>query len=218
MVHTAFRCLPLVLILLTACKRPAAPKDVVFSAGRVDSGTYVNDYFHLAMDIPEGWSVQGQQEVDELLTEGIEMATSDEAKREEMARATEEGTVFLLTMFRHPPGTQVVFNQSLMLLAEDLTKYPFIRKGSDYLKGVDEQLRASDLEYTEMTPMPTREYGGLEFDGMSVGLSTGGTFVMQDYLCAVSEGYALSVIISYLDEAQRDSVHAILRGMRSTAE
>lgn len=189
-----------------------------FDEGHVEGSQYKNDYFQFTMDLPQEWVLQDKAQTSALMDKGMEHLANDEDQKERLQKAVEVVTANLVTLFRYEMGAPVPFNPSFMVLAENVRALPGVKKGSDYLFHARELMEASALDYSFVGALPGEMVGGVGFDGIQMILNANGTEIYQDYYSTIMNGFALSIIMTYVDSATTDRLHDILGGIRFVGE
>jgi hypothetical protein len=201
--------------VLAACSY-AYSQDKVPSldAGTVKDSTYTNTYFAMRFRIPDGWQVQDNQATRALLEQGRTLVAGDDKNLNAMISASEQKSLTLLTMFRHPLGSPVEFNPSFVCIVEKTEGLPGIKKGSDYLFHVRKGLVAAKLQITIEKDIYTGSVDRLEFGILETKLAIGKTTVQQKYYSTILKGYALSFIISYTSDEELQTQNEIIRSIK----
>ena len=131
-----FLLLPALLVGLTSpiwgADPPSGPEDAdLFKGESVDLYFYHNQFFSFDMMVPGHWHVLSSKELIQLLrTKQRGDDFSDQNLRE-------SGLFFLLSISKYEPakpGPRGEVNPHMMMGAMDLSKYPGIKTGKDYLR------------------------------------------------------------------------------------
>ena len=109
-----------------------------FGFGGIDSGTirdsvYKNRYFGFEVTLPENWSPVDRDAQEKMTDMAGKMLAGDNRSLEGMLNASSEDAVSMFTVFKHPLGSPVPFNPSVVCMAQKVDHVPGIKKGSDYL-------------------------------------------------------------------------------------
>ena len=182
--------------------------------GRLSGHTYTHDHFKLAVTIPEEWYIQNRNESDQLMQVGTSMMKQD-ANTKAVTQSSQQRTLTLLSAFRHPPGTPVPSNESLIILAENVAFLPGLKLGEDYLKLMQQSMARMALKY-EFEPIETGfKIGSHAAARLRVHLHVLDKLVEQEYYAARLGDYFLVVILSYGDDKQGAAVRTILESLRA---
>lgn len=179
--------------------------------GSFQGSTYTNEYFAMSLTIPEGWSVQTHESLQQMAKVGGQVIAGDDQNLQASMRAAELQTVNLFAAFERPVGTPVPYNPSIVAVAEHVSHMPGIKSGKDYLYHARQLLEAGQLKVTFLKEVPSVRLGGVEFHTMAVQLSMAGRTMTQQYYAAVMKGYALGFVISYVTDAQRTVMESALK-------
>lgn len=178
--------------------------------GAVEDGVYRNKYFGMAVAIPSGWSIQDRKSTDAIAEIGEKAIAGDDENMQAVLKAGDIRTLYLLTVFRHPLGTPVEFNPSIICVAERIRHMPGIKRGSDYLFHARKLLEAGQMKFTFPGEVYPETIGGVEFDVLEVHTSLPTGTVKQKYYATVIKGYALNLILSFGTEEEESALDAIL--------
>jgi len=206
---------PLVLcflaVVLVSCK---GGKPENFDYGKVVDHTYSNEYFGMSIDLPVEWYVQTQAELEDMAKAGAELLGDDMVTKAKL-KASEVNTANLLSVFEFDPKTNVGnFNSNLIIIAENIAMAVGVNSGEDYLKATKKILQQTQLNYSFGDDSTgTKTFGGQEFAYMEAVLNHQGVEVKQRYYSTVSNDFSFNVIISYMDEEQKESLIDILESI-----
>lgn len=198
-------------IVVQACLSIGKPAN--FDYGHVKNGKYYNKYFHMVMDLPEGWVVQSRQQMDEIASRGKKIiAGNNKIKNAEMTVA-EINVANLLGVFKYKIGSVTYFNPSISLVAENVRSHPDIKNGSDYLSQARKVLENSSLHYDSLPDVFKKEIiNGAEFYHMDIQLTRMGIVIKQKYYATIIKGFSFNMIITYVNDDQKD---VLLKSIRS---
>lgn len=198
------------LLVIAACKQH--PKN--FDYGKVQNGVYTNNYFGFEIPVPANWVVQNKEQVHQLQKTGEELVSGNDKELGAKIKAADIRTAILLTVFKNKTDTVTNrFNSSFIILSENLGGMP-IKKGSDYLAHAKEIMQQSNMSYQFAPNYASEKVGNREFDRMDVSLGGQTGNVQQSYYSVIDGGFALSVIISYGDDEQKDELKNIINKIK----
>ncbi len=213
--------LPAVLLLVLAgCNKTGKevgsmelPRD--FDYGKVEGHTYSNPYFGLKMEFPEDWKVQSRKVVEDMVEMGkSEMDNGDPTVKRAM-KAADITTAYLFTAFKYELGTtEVDFNPSVTIYAENISRAPQVNTGELYLDQAKMLIKRSAAKITLADDYEKRTIGGKEFYILKGKLDQDGFIIDQAYYATVIDGFALAGILSYAGEEQEKEMVAVLEGMK----
>jgi hypothetical protein len=194
----------LCISLLTTFEIQAADE---INFGEIKNSVYQNNYFKMSATIPKGWSVQTQKSQKEILDRGGKMAAGDDKNLKAMIKATELQIVNLFAAFKHPQGSPVDYNPSIMSIAEKVSHLPGITRGKDYHFHTKRVLQSTQMQVSFPKEVYTKQIDGIDFDVMIVNMTSVGQTIKQKQYVSIIKGYALIISITYTtdeDEAELD--------------
>lgn len=151
--------------------------------GVVKDGVYTHDFFGLTLPLPKGWQEMSAATLEELYTIGAETAGTE----------GEEKVLPLMGMTKHPMGSQVALNPSLVMTAEPLEAgAPTARESlAEYMEEMKTYVTVS------WSPLKEEVIGGLTFITTLATLEGGGAKATQWYGVGDVRGYRLTLLVTY---------------------
>ena len=199
------------LFALVGCKE--AEKN--FDYGKIENGVYTNDYFDFNIPVPQNWDVRNDEQVQQLQKKGSGLISGNNKELEAKIDEADVNTVVLLTVFKNKEDTTAVkFNPSFILLCENLQGSPDIKKGKDYLDHAKYLMQQSKMPYQFTPEYFTEKVGNKEFDRMDAVLDGQMGGIQQSYYSIIDKGYALSIIISFVDADQKIELKGIINKIK----
>ncbi|HET6384401.1 MAG TPA: hypothetical protein VFJ58_13490 [Armatimonadota bacterium] len=204
-----------ILAILTACGLTAGCGGSASSPadGSVTNGVYKNSFFGLSMPIPNGWTIASQETEQHLSALGGRLVAGNNKSMQASMDAAKTGTYHLLNVSEHPIGAPVVYNPSVIVMAESEAAYPGIQTGSDFLFQLKRLLEHSALRWRAVGSSVPETVGGKSFYRLDGTMQVMGMTVWQSYFVTIDRRYALSFIISAGSADQlaqmRKIVHAV---------
>lgn len=185
-----------------------------FDLGKVEHGIYHNDFFDLNIPLPDSFHIQSHEETNQLLNLGLEsLGNSDEEFKKKLV-ASSVKNAYLLTAFKYEIGTEEVdFNPSIIVVAENVQLVPGIKNGKEYLDHTQKLLQHTKLDYSFKSPITEKKISNKTFGSMIGFLTIGGMTITQEYFTRVENGFALNIIISYLDEADKKELENVIQSI-----
>jgi hypothetical protein len=141
---------------------------------------------------------------------GGDAIAGDDKNTEAMLKASELRSVNLFGVFRHPLGTPVNFNPAILAVAEKVDQLPGIKRGKDYLFHARKFLESGQLKIDFTKDYYTRQLGGLDFDAMELEISLHGVLIKEAYYTTILKGYALTFIVSFTNDEERQVEEKVL--------
>jgi len=201
----------LLIFTLVRCKE--AEKN--FDYGKIENGVYTNDYFDFNIPVPQNWDVRNDEQVQQLQKKGSGLISGNNKELEAKIDEADVNTVVLLTVFKNKEDTTAVkFNPSFILLCENLQGSPDIKKGKDYLDHAKYLMQQSKMPYQFTPEYFTEKVGNKEFDRMDAVLDGQMGGIQQSYYSIIDKGYALSIIISFVDADQKIELKGIINKIK----
>jgi hypothetical protein len=136
----------LALLPLCGCKKiVTAIETSEIDFGTITNSVYQNNYFGMSVTFPQGWSIQDQAEQRRLAATGGKIMYGSDPNKQAVLKASELQTVNMFAVFQYAIGSPVPFNPSIMSMAENVSEYPGIKNGGDYLYHVKSQLTSGRM-------------------------------------------------------------------------
>jgi hypothetical protein len=183
--------------LLSGCKKVAARSP---DAGAVAGQTYSNAFFGFSLPVPAGWSV----------------APADTTNARDGSAETRQ----LLLISEKPLGTSTDSNPTLLIVAERVS-VSGATTTQDYLQYVTRILSGSIVRQGEtMTPysrvgdIKETPVGGRAGGRASFTVQIGEWQARQTYFSTVLKGYAFSIVISAMNEADLNRLEAVAKSAK----
>jgi len=183
------------------------PKSI--DPGKIEKGTYSNDYFGVSLSYPEEWHVLETEGLNELAEVGSDTIQTDSALEK---KSLEWAQKRVLNLFgaSELPLSESTPNASVMVVAEKILKLQNINSGAEYLEASKKLLMKSELPY-EFDPITPVTVGGRTFDVMKASLDFGGNeIITQYYYSILLDNYTFNIITTSYDDESQDAVQKII--------
>lgn len=200
-------------LLLGVCFSGVSQPDSVstqFDYGRVEGNTYKNDFFDVTITFDSTWVIQNKSLMKQLSKVGREQIAGNDQRLKRMLKAAEVNTANLFSIFKHEVGAPVKFNSSFMVMAENIKNFPGIKSGEDYLFHVKNLLKRSQLKYTFDKEVHLRKIDSKDFWVLEASAQYLGMTITQEYLTSLYKGFTFSIIISYVSQEDKLTLHEML--------
>jgi len=181
-----------------------------FDYGKTEEGVYTNDYFDLKVAFDPSWIVQNNEQMNQLVESGKELISGDDSTMKSVVDAAMVNTAYLFTVFKHEVGAAVEFNPSIMVIAENTKNFPGIKNGGDYLFHTKNLLDQSQMDYYFDKEISEKEISDTNFHVLEAKLDHLGSTIIQEYHTTVTNGFSLSIVVSYTNDEMRDELYALL--------
>ena len=211
--HTVLTIITLSILACMGCEKKAS-EEIDF--GTFSGSLYQNKYFDMTITIPSDWSIQDNQAKQQIASTGQKMLSGDDKNMQAIVKASELQSVSLFIIFEHPLGTPVPFNLNISCVAERVSHMPGIREGKDYHFHAKKILESGKMDFSFPKEIYPENISGVDFHIMSVELKMHGMTVTQEYYTTIMKGYALSFIISFTNDEERNTLINILQTLTFT--
>lgn len=187
----------------------------LFDYGRVVDNKYTNSYFDFELAIPKNWVVVTNSELDDLQEESTEIFTESDSSFKKMVNATKVSSANLLTVFQYKIGTSTHYNPCISMLVENVAKSSSMKSGSDYLQTVKLLMTKSGIAYNlENSQIKKEIIDSIEFYKFAVEVKVKNIKPKQYYYTTIIKGFAVSIIISYINESQEKDLLNAIKSLR----
>lgn len=184
-------------------------------SGNLDGSTYTNAYFGLSMTLPSDWQVHDQEYFQRLKERGKEvLAGNDQNMKNAFDAAPETNTINLFTITQYPIGSPVPYNANLTAIAENVSSFPGIQTGSDYLYNMQKLLKNSQLKCRFTKGIKPVTFDNQTFYFMEMSVKYGKTKVKQRAYVTVIKDHVILFAYSYILDEQLNSLTPILDSIR----
>jgi hypothetical protein len=203
----------LLAFIAIGCISNNRPKN--FDYGHVENGKYVNSFFNFEIILPTNWIIQTKQQIEHLTNLGKDIIAGDDATMKTMVKASDINTAYLLMDYQYERGSAVEFNPNISLIAENIKDAPGIKTGSDYLFQTRKILGQSQFKYDYLDKeFEKEEINGTDFYKMNAEINTMGINVKQIYYSTVLNGFSFNVIISFINDQQKNDLLQSINSMK----
>ena len=190
--------------LFISCRAGGKPDN--FDYGHIENGKYVNSFFKFEIVLPDGWTIQSQEQMDNLTKMGTEIITDNKA----VIKASLINTANLLQATQYELGAPVDSNSGINIVAENISNTPGIKTGGDFLFHLRKMLQASLLDVEHVDEDFEKEtIGGVDFYKMKAIVNYAvqkGQFSNQILYSTIFNNFSLCIIITYKDEVQQQEL------------
>jgi len=199
-----------VSFLLLSCVNKAKNLADHFDYGMVEKGVYKNRFFEFTIPVHEDWVIQNKEQINRIVTEGTKLIAGDDKNMEAVLKASEVNTAYLLSVFKYEIGAPVDYNPSFMIIAENISDTPGIKRGSDYLFQLKKILEQAQIAYTFPKEVYRKQISETSFDVLEAQINLMGKTVTQDYISCVKNGFSLSFAATYSNEEEKVQLYEMI--------
>ena len=211
--RTLLTIITLSILTCIGCEKKASDE---IDFGTFAGSLYQNKYFDMTINIPSDWSIQDYEAKQQIVNTGQNILSGDDKNLQAILKASELQSVNLFMIFEHPLGTPVPFNLNIACVAERVEHMPGISTGKDYHFHVKKILESGKIDFSFPKEIYPENISGVDFDVMSIELTMPVMTVKQEYYSTIMKGYALSFIISFTDDEERNTLINILKTLTFT--
>lgn len=196
-------------LLLFACSadEPASPITVNTSGNE-----FHNAFFGISVTKPEGWYDQSPEET--LMQQHGTQPAADEASRKAMIEAALNSNMPIFGFFAVQPGTPGRLNPNVLGVAENLSGFPDVQTGCDYLAHVQTLLSRGQMAYRFEGGCESRQLAGAKLDVIEGRVALGTMTVTQRYYATVRSGYAIAFVQTYFGDEGQARTAAVIDSIR----
>ncbi len=202
-------------LILAACKESTKiPEN--FDYGKVENGIYKNNFFGFELPIPAEWAVQDTEQMKKISEEGQQIISEHNKELGEKIKASDVSSAMLLSVFRYKDDSVVVrFNPSFGIAVENLGTHSAIKTPEAYLQQAKSLMLKSGITYKFPTDFVSLKLGNKDFTAMELtAVYKGDVEVGQMYYCTLDKGFAISIVISFGTDEQREQLRHIISNIR----
>ncbi|MCF7560187.1 hypothetical protein L3X39_06010 [Sabulilitoribacter multivorans] len=200
--------LVLISVLILGCKKDVN-KPQVFDYGTIENGVYSNTFFGFKLPVNDTWYVLNNDEANNVYKEGNKIAAGDNSSLKEILSASDINLAKLFTAFREEPGTSMFYNPSLLINAENLNNAANIKSTSDYLREAKKILNQTQMQIQLMEEKENVKIGSQNFGYIKLKNTFEEQDIIQDYYVTIKNGFALAIIMSYVEEEGKNEVYTM---------
>lgn len=195
--------LSILIVGFIACRKHGKPTD--FDYGKVTNNVYSNAFFHFEMTLPAEWNVLPRNEAEAQQKQGMKVIAGSNEDMKRAVEKSEVNTANLLSVFQYRmEDLSVTFNPSLIMVAEKVSETRSIKSAADYLSQSRKALLQTPISFNSISAGNEMErIGGQLFSKMHVVINGENGKIHQTYYCFISEGYALCIVLSYVNDEQK---------------
>lgn len=204
----------LFLVLSTIACKTESKMPENFDYGSIENGIYTNNYFNMRFPFDESWDIQSKDEIQNIMESGENIITDDRVKR--AIKASEVNTANLFVAYFYELGSVITYNPSIIIVAENTKMFPEVTRGRDYLVEAQKILKGTSLGYEFEMGTEPENIDGKSFDIMNVTGNYMGNQFSQKYMTTISNGFSLSLILSYNSDDQLNQLMEAINKMSFT--
>lgn len=186
-----------VILLVSGCVKSAINSGNV---AEIEKRVHHVGYFNMTIVVPDNWAIQSQAAQKDITKLGEKIIAGKDEAMKRIIEQSEKNRINLFAFFKYEIGSPVSFNPNIAAIAEKVSQYPGIKRGSDYLYHVRAGLTASPLHYDFPSDIQTRLISNVAFDILPAKVTHGKAVVSQEYYAAKIDDYVLTMVLTYSTE------------------
>jgi hypothetical protein len=198
----------LLVVFLLSC---GDQSEKAIDFGQYDSGFYTNEFFNLALSIPESWYNLNLEQRIEIMRKGGQIIAGDDKNLKAAIKASDLKSLNLLTAYAYPPGTPTTTNPGYMIIAEKIKQLPGIKRGKDYHYHTRKMIELSPVKATFGEDIYEVMIDGVSFDVMEIEIDVGNIKIMQNQYATTMKEYALVFVFIYQNDEGLYQLEEILQ-------
>jgi hypothetical protein len=183
-----------------------------FDYGHIENNTYFNEYFKLEMPFEPDWDVQNKEQMEQIAQMGNDYAVGGNDSLKKVFEASQVNVAQLLLIFKHPVGSTMDFNPSMLINAENLRQFQNVRTPKGYISEAKKFLASTAINYEYRRDEYEIELGGKTF--MCLEIENLDYNIKQDYFVTLRKGFALAIIVSYDNEVDKGTLYSNLKNIK----
>ena len=179
-----------------------------------DGKKYQNELFRLSVEKPESWYSQNVEEMISLQKFGNNMVSGKDKNLKAAIDASLENNIPLFSFFEFAPGTPGKLIPSLIANAENISLYPGIKNGCDYLYHTKELLGRSQANIKFGENCNQAQISGQKFGYYDAIIEIKNIKVYQKYYSCRKGKHALNFIGTYFEKSSEEKIEQILKTIK----
>ena len=194
-----------VLLILTSCKEND-PKTADFDYGTIENGVYKNNYFNFEMPVNDKWFPKSKK--DRILMSSKTKKTENKSDKSPDVKGADVKNAVLFSIAKFPAEAVQTANPSMFINSVNLEGYPNIKSPSDYIAMTRQMLDNTPLILVYKKEPYSKTIDGVEFQVMEI--FNQDYEVTQEYLATLRNGFAISLVMAYTSEMQKEELYIML--------
>jgi len=177
--------------------------------GVLDNNTYRNDFFGFEVALPEDWHQYDPEEIEAVKKIGLESFKTNKEKFDKaFADAAKKEMIVLAVANTKNSGGRGI---NLML---GITRQPSLSISSEQVLIASKKFFLNNAKIKLLKDVQTLDIAGQQFSTISFEISLGGRTVFQKLLTTMRRGYALSFVMTYLDDSDLRSLEKVVNTIK----
>lgn len=199
----------LLMFLIFGCKSNDKPTD--FDYGKIEDNRYINDYFKFQIKLPKSWIILSKEQSDKLTEKGKKLIAGDNSNMNAIMKAADIKTANLISIYQYERGAAVDFNPNFTIVAVNVSDYPGIKTGYEYLYQARKLLSQSAFKYDYIDSTFNKETIN-KFVFFTMNASVNG--VKQKYYTTIINRFSINFLLTYNNDLNKENLLQILNSIR----
>ncbi len=174
--------------------------DILQVYGTYDSGEYVNKYYGFKLTLPEDFIIHDDEMKKYVEEIGSEILKDDDDSGLNLEEIQQEQLFNILMGSKYEIGAPVSENIMIQIVSENLTFYPGVENGSDYLWHVRKLFVDGGITLVDASEFLIEEINGINFHTFSYGMNISNVTVYQKWYCVKVREHILCFALTNLTE------------------
>lgn len=201
-------------VFLFSCNKHTKPAN--FDYGTVENNVYTNNYFDFTMNLPVNWDILSQSQTEQLQQNGMKSAAGTNKELKKVIKASSVSTASLLSIFKYinMDTTKIDFNPSIIVVAERINQTPALNSAEQYLIQTSKLLKRSTLIIDSIdNQIYNHKISDKRFSELKLVQEGEHNKVHQDYYCVIIKDFAVSFIITYTNDIDKQELTGIINSI-----
>lgn len=178
--------------------------------------TYVNRLLGVSVEKPANWYAQSVEEMIMSQQQGSKALAGKDENMQAMLDAAAQTSLPLFGFYEHPPGTPGKLNPNVLSIAENIKMFPGVTDPCHYIQSVQNILKQGQLKYSFDSECLHKMISGHKSGYLEASLTLGKLKIYQRYHAILKDGYAISFIQTYTDDASFKKVNQVFNSIKIT--
>lgn len=175
-----------------------------------DGKVFTNELFDLSITKPDDWYAQSTQELLQTHQIGANLVSGNNRNLQAVMKESLKTSLPLFGFYQYAPGTPTSSNANIAGVAENVSLYPGIQKGCDYLYNAKQLMAQSQIRVEFGDDCLTKNINGSEFGYYNASIYIGDREIKQKYYACIQDTHAISVVQTYFSPEEEQLVDDVL--------
>ena len=186
----------------------------IFDYGKIENQIYSNDFFDFQINVPSSWNQIDRDAMAKATEQGLDLLVDNEQGDEKTVEAARIASAQLLNISQFPIESEVVNNATLMITADNISAFPEIQNGKDYLEHTKETFGAMGMEVQTLNDVSEKIISNVTFHQLEIKINFGDGSISQQYISAVVKDFIFNIVLTYGNEEGKIELEKILNSYK----